>query len=245
MLSEQVQVSDPYDDIARLLSGLPVVSIVDGGAYIGSTAIRLAGLFPRATVYAFEPQTSTREQLEANCREHPRIRPVPDALGRCTTTGQLQVGALPYTSSLLQRPTKGKRYYPAGADLIASQPVSVTSLDDWARSNGVQSIDIIKLDLQGYELEALVGARELLQQSVRLIYTEVEFVQLYEHACQFHEVAAYLRQFNFTLYNLYDLHTADDGQLVYADAIFISLPVRSRLEAMRSHMPAHPPGQRQ
>jgi FkbM family methyltransferase len=211
----------------RLLEGTHVRAIVDGGAYVGSTAVRFSELFPAAAVYAFEPQASTYAELEATCREHPRITPVRYALGRRSASGRLQLGALPYTSSVLRRPKGAKRYYPVEAELVGSEPVEIVSLDDWARASQIRELDVLKLDIQGYELEALMGAAEQLRNAVKIVYTEVQFVPLYEGACQFHEVAAFLEQHDFALYNLYDLHSAEDGQLIYADAVFIRNALRS------------------
>lgn len=218
---------DPFGDMKRLLEGTEVRTIVDGGAYVGSTAVRFSELFPGAVVYAFEPQASTYPQLEATCREHPRITPLPYALGRRSTSGRLQLGALPYTSSVLRRPTGAKRYYPVEAELVGSQAVEIVSLDDWARASKIAELDVLKLDIQGYELEALIGAAEQLRDAVKIVYTEVQFVPLYEGACQFHELATFLDEHDFAIYNLYDLHTAEDGQLIYADAVFIRNALRS------------------
>jgi hypothetical protein len=55
---------DPFSDMARLASGSTVKAIVDGGAFIGSIACRLADAFPEATVYAFDPQLESFRQLE-------------------------------------------------------------------------------------------------------------------------------------------------------------------------------------
>jgi FkbM family methyltransferase len=217
---------DPFADMAWLLSGFPVGAIVDGGAYIGTISARLTSAFPRARVYAFEPQNESFRALEALAERNPRVSPRPYALGAVTGSASLHVGLLPYTSSLLGRPRDGRRYYPAEAILDRTRQVHVVSLDDWVREEGLGGVDLIKLDLQGYELQALSGAQHLLQSSVQLVYLEVSFVPLYENTCLFHDVAMFLANLGFTLYRLYDLHFADNGQLVYGDAIFVSQQVR-------------------
>jgi hypothetical protein len=73
----------------------------------------------------------------------------------------------------------------------------------------------------------LTGARRLLESSVKLVYAEVSFVPLYEHTCLFHDVSLFLAKFGFTLYRLYDLHFADNGQLIYGDATFVNEEVRA------------------
>ena len=219
--------ADPFEDMARLLSGFAVNAIVDGGAYIGTIAERLAGTFPGATVYAFEPQVESFRELDAMSARNGRVRAFPVALASTTRREVLHVGVLPYTSSLLERPRTGKPYYPAGAILDRSREIEAVSLDDWTRRRGLSAVDLIKLDVQGYELEVLSGARQLLQSTVKLVYLEVSFVPLYEKSCLFHDISLFLHECGFTLYRLYDLHHAENGQLIYADATFVSRQVRA------------------
>lgn len=47
---------DQFKDMRKLLADDNVEVVVDGGAYIGQIAERLARTFPEAEVYAFEPQ---------------------------------------------------------------------------------------------------------------------------------------------------------------------------------------------
>jgi FkbM family methyltransferase len=219
---------DPFADMQRLLRGFPIRAVVDGGAYIGTIARRMAELFPDALVYAFEPQQSSLLQLRELSSGNSRVRPMPVALGAESGRGWLNIGQLPYTSSLLPRPQAGARYYPEDADLTGVEDVRVVALDDFAASENVTSIDVIKLDVQGYELEALRGADRLLREGVKLVYAEVSFVPLYERACLFHDLAAFLHTRGLSLYRLYDLHHADNGQLVYGDATFLHSDVRAR-----------------
>ena len=103
----------------------------------------------------------------------------------------------------------------------------MVTLDGWAAEKGITDIHIVKLDLQGHELEALQGAEKMLRSTVKLIYTEVEFVKIYEQNCLYYEVEAYLRTFGIELFQFYDLSDGDDGRLVCGDAIFIA-PERIR-----------------
>ncbi len=213
---------DPYADLARLAKGFGVRNVIDGGAYHGRVAGRLAQIFPGAKVFAFEPQEESFRALSWNASSANGAI-VPLRLGLSSASGRalLRVNASPATSSLSVRGPLGQRYYPEQTAPVGTQEIELVSLDDWAAGRGVRSVEVLKLDLQGHELEALRGCTRLLRSSVRLVYTEVEFLKLYEGNCLYHELASFLEQHGFELYQLYDLQTGDDGRLLYADALFL------------------------
>lgn len=90
----------------------------------------------------------------------------------------------------------------------------------------------MKLDLQGYELNALHGAEKLLPECQAII-TEVSFVPLYEDQTLFLELYQYLSGFDFKLYNLYVGH-ASDGQMEHGDALFLKKSVYEDNPSLRN-----------
>ena len=111
---------------------------------------------------------------------------------------------------------------PSGAE-----SVDVTTLDEWWREQGRPQVAFLKLDLQGHELQALLGAHQLLLSGVRAVLTEVNFVPRYEGQCFFHEVAALLYQSGFLLYRLYEFLPSKDGGWRQADALFFRHDLRT------------------
>ncbi len=89
----------------------------------------------------------------------------------------------------------------------------------------MDSVDLIKIDIQGAELDALKGADRLLD-SVAMVYSEIQFHPNYEGACLLDEVWSHLRTKGFSLFQLYSTWGSSNGQLVQGDALFISDAVR-------------------
>jgi len=89
---------------------------------------------------------------------------------------------------------------------------------------------LLKFDIQGGELDALYGAKNILTSNKPLlIYTEIMFVSLYENNPLFYQIWDFLLNYGYSLFNIYDLHTAKNGQLKYGNAIFVSDILRENI----------------
>ena len=192
--------------------------IVDGGgAHSGAITDRLLNYYPSAHVHAFEPIPHLANYLRAKYANHPNIIVHEKALGATSKTITFhQLNNLAASSMLYPSEIK-KKYHGKDVDISNELTVEQVKLDDIVRGN----IDILKFDLQGYELEALKGAKQLLSRT-KLILIEVEFVPLYKEQPLFGDVDVFLRNQGLFLLNLYELWTHPDGQLTSGDAIYLN-----------------------
>ena len=216
-----VEIRDPFRDMQRLLARSSVRNVIDGGGYHGDVALTLAAIFNQADIHSFEPSSRSFETLTSRVRGNPHIKPIRCGLSSAKKATTLYVNAQDSTNSLSPVGEAGKRYQSWQTANVGAEDVRLTTLDAWSSENGVSDIAVIKLDLQGHELHALKGAEQLLGSSVKLIYTEVEFVRVYKENCLMFELEAYLDSLGFNLFQLYNLTSGDDGQLVCGDAIFL------------------------
>jgi FkbM family methyltransferase len=220
-------VCDPYIAQQQLLRSVPCRTIFDIGAFQGEATTRYSELFPSAEIYAFEPFPPSYEALTAKFSTNSRIHLVNAAISARAGQATFHVNGLPATNSLLPRPTSGSRYFPAAGRTEQTITVTTTSLDDYREQQGIKVPEIIKMDIQGNELQALRGAEKTLATGgVALIFTEVMFVPHYEGGVLFNELALYLADRGFSLFNLFDLQSAVLGQLRFGDAIFVSENLR-------------------
>lgn len=213
--------SDPVEAMAQILFAQSVAIIVDGGAYEGSFSREIARAFPNANIHAFEPTPASYSRLEQNTSIISAIIRHRLALGSKNDAAMLFVNASPLTNSLRKSTPSGHRYFSAFVADREVIEVQVVTLADFAHDNAVEAIDILKLDLQGHELEAIVGLGELIE-TVKIIYVEVQFVELYEGAPLFSEVESYLRNRGLAFFQFFDLvRSPKDGRLLYGDAMFV------------------------
>ncbi len=194
---------------------------VDGGAHDGQVARQFLGRFPGLEVYAFEPNADLFPQLEANLADAPGERHQL-ALSSKTQTLKMFINDSPMTSSVLPRNGNCELYFDAATRVKEVRELQATSLDDWFDRSNLKGVDVIKLDLQGYELEALRGAERILRQGVACVYIEVNFVPFYEGSATFGEIDSFMRSRGYKLFNLYNLCThLPGGHIGSGDALYV------------------------
>lgn len=212
---------NPFEDMVSLLRGTPVTTVVDGGACEGTFSRTMATVFPGASIYAFEPTPETFNLLENNTRSLAAVSPQQLALGAKRGTARFYKNASPLTNSLKRNTDANRAYFSGLVDERGQITVDVIALADFAREQKLENLDIIKLDLQGGELDAIVGLGSLIG-SVKIVFVEVQFLALYSEAPLFSDVDTHLREVGFALYQFYDLvRSPNDGRLLYGDAMFV------------------------
>lgn len=208
--------SDPFVVQEHLLAGHECRRIFDVGAYRGDVAARYAALFPAAEIYAFEPFPASYELLTNRFVNNARMHLINAAVSSESGESTFHVNQNPATNSLL----------PADHEPVVTMKqitVPTLTLDDFRDSQGMESPEILKFDIQGNELKALQGAvRTLNDNGPLLIYTEVLFAPLYKNCALFSDLVNFLGDHGYRLFNLFSLHHAASGQLEFGDALFIS-----------------------
>ena len=125
-------------------------------------------------------------------------------------------------------------------DIIKRIKLPCTTIDEVTRNSGLQ-FDAIKLDIQGAELNALIGAEKSLT-SVLAIEVEVEFHALYRNQPLFDSVFNFLKSHGFDLIDLVALYRWSPreftglGQLTFADALFMRPPEKIASTATESEI---------
>jgi FkbM family methyltransferase len=131
----------------------PGAVVVDAGANIGIYSEFLARCVgPTGAVHSFEPSPDNFERLRAASRKLPNVRLSQAAVGEQSGNSEL------YLSDKLN---VDHRAYVADGDSRRTVPIEMVALDDYFEPS--ERVDLIKMDIQGYELHALRGANRVLQ----------------------------------------------------------------------------------
>jgi FkbM family methyltransferase len=193
-------------------------------------------------ILGFEPDPGEYEALKGSVSEGdgsaesgPRHIYYPIALGLNKGRKTLYITGDPNNSSLL-RPNRElmDRFHGASRTRIVSETeVETVDVDSFVEEEDISSIDFIKLDVQGTELDVLQGATSVLSRSVLGLSVEVEFLPMYLGQPLFCSVDGFLKTLGFELFNLNvikwrrktlgsDHHPQRrEGQVAWAEALYL------------------------
>ena len=217
-----ISLDEPYQVMARLLKDHRVTGMIDAGASDGRISRRLLREFPKAQVYAFEPNPFYAEALQQYAKDDPRFHPQFLALSDREGTATLHVTESPGSTSLFSPGNSLRQMQPGGASLKREEQVELVTIDQWAQRNGDPAIELMKFDIQAAELRALRGAVRVLRSSTLLVYTEIWFNPAYEQGAIYSEVDLFLRECGFALHDIYKPKYSSSGSLMWGNAIFLN-----------------------
>lgn len=188
-----------FDD-TKVLASLPVngAIVIDVGANIGFYSLLLASAYPDSEIHAFDPskynESRVRQNLSINKKLASRI--TFHQMGVSSQKGSLEFFAVPGPAGhawgrLEEQPV-------AAANGIASESyqVDVDSLDSVFEGR-TDDIGLIKIDVEGHELEVFKGMRKIIAAQKAIIMFEVSLSYLVLHPGQFQEM---LQMFEGTSY---------------------------------------------
>ena len=213
--------NNAFEDQLKLFNGKLNPVVFDVGAHHGESIKEYIKYFPNCRIFSFEPFEESYNMLKKNTQKYRSVLAIKKALGQKNEKTYLFTNQSSATNSLLN-PTATNSYIDKLTKNVGITEVEVTTIKNMANKFNLSHIDILKLDIQGGELAALKGANKLLsEQKIKIIYTEIEFIEIYAKQPLFNDITTYLMSFNYKLYNIYNLHHTESGQLAWGDAIYL------------------------
>ena len=200
------------------LSGLGVRTVVDIGANLGQFSLVASAFYQGARIYAFEPQS---EPFETLTRLLPRLGTVKlycSAIGTHSGYMQMHISRRHDNSSLLPISARMSELFP-GTDEVAVAQVAIAPLASFLTVDQIVDPALLKIDVQGAELDVLRGCDDLLDR-FRYVYVELSFVELYIGQVLCHDVIVHLDQKGFRLSGVYNQREDSEGRAVQADFLF-------------------------
>jgi FkbM family methyltransferase len=196
----------------------------DIGSSNSGWSLQMADLFPTARYHLFEPLVDHKAVYRENTAHILQVRPDFQlhkvAVGAVEGTVKMGVDESGYGASTLV--TQSNAAFP---ELVA---VPMRRLDTIASEQNLPRPDVLKIDVQGGELDVLRGAGSLLD-TVQLIQAEVWFMRRYGSGTPlFQEINEYLSSKGLLLVAFGDFYYGDSHELYAGDAFFARDELLSR-----------------
>ena len=188
--------------------GIKPTVILDIGSASGEWARMANGIWPEAKIFGFEP----------NAREVPALETTKQELGvfeyfRCFLGPEAKV--VNYVDSKTQTSLF------AEVQPDATDQASMRVLDQMLAEGQILQPQLIKLDVQGFELEVLKGATRLMER-VEVAIMEISFAPFHSGMPIVNDVVAFMQARGFVWYDIISaLRRPKDDRLMQIDAIFV------------------------
>ena len=207
--------------------------VVDAGANSGQWLSALLRFVDVERAEVFEPNPQAFELLRLKFANDTRINLHQAALGERRSRATLNVTWSSDLASLLtQAPELFANYGGPASEVTRAIVVDVAALDDWMESVG--PIDLLKIDVQGFERFVLNGARKTLE-NTRAILIEMNYVPHYQGESEFYSLYSHIvNDLGFEFWDLSPVQRSNSGRALWADAVFVRQPVSSERSAISS-----------
>ena len=136
--------------------------IIDGGANIGLSALYFARRFPEATILAVEPDPANCALLQHNTRDQKRVEAIQGGLW--PSSGHLRIK---------DKSADANAFQVEWSESPTSDSMPAVSIAELLQKSGQQTIDILKLDIEGAEKELFRTGFESWLPKTRLLIVEL------------------------------------------------------------------------
>lgn len=201
-----------------VLRNLACNTVVDIGANRGQFALIARHCMPTAHLISFEPlplPAAAYRNIFANDRKAVLYQV---AISDTQAQSVMHVSAQDASSSLLPLTARQQEIFP-GTSEVGTLLVQTRPLDACVTPDDIRAPAMLKLDVQGFELNALKGCESLLARFA-YVYVECSFIELYRNQALAHEVIKYLDSHNFQLASIHNMQYDRTGKEIQADFLF-------------------------
>lgn len=202
----------------RALRAMRLNTVIDIGANRGQFALAARRFFPEAMIYSFEPLVNPADRFRGVFANDPNVCLRQAAVGQEQGLARMHLSAKDDSSSLLPITHRQSTIFPGTAEIGQTQ-VEIAPLRELLGDALIRPPALLKLDVQGYELQSLTGCEDVIPEC-EWVYVECSFVELYEGQAMAGEVMAWLRERAFGVDGVYNMVYDDEGRTIQGDFLF-------------------------
>lgn len=193
--------TDPYYDIKKRMTGYDFKVFIDVGANIGQTANQIREAFPKAVIHSVEPLKETYLILQQNTKGK-NVLTHNIALGSKNEIIEVKIDKA-NTNSAINSMQNEKNKIASGE--VHVEMIQVIKTIDFCKKHRISHIDYLKIDTEGYDLEVIKGAKEMLDENaIGFVEVEVGMNKGNKFHISLEEVKIYMEDHNYLLFGLYE-----------------------------------------
>ncbi|MDJ0704390.1 MAG: FkbM family methyltransferase [Leptolyngbyaceae cyanobacterium MO_188.B28] len=202
-------------------SSHPMNVIFDIGANIGDSTIGYKKYFPNSEIHAFEPVKDTFEVLKKNTHNLQKI--FLNNLALSSQPGEKRVFLRENSRvNSLRNEIKSD-----AQEIQKSQVFKIETVDNYCEANGINKIDFLKTDTEGFDLEVLSGASRMISSgNIHMIVVEVSFDPNDKYHTNFESISKLLWPNNYGLIGFYDFGYKKNTLAIahYCNVLYMQCP---------------------
>ena len=205
-------------ELKELIKGIKTPeTIIDIGSNKGQFILLIEKIYPNKNIYSFEPIKEMIDKQKKFFSYKNNIIFHNIALGSSTTLKEFLITTRMDSSSFLKivsDKNKSKNY-----DIVENRNIQINTLDNLLINEKISHPVLIKIDVQGYELEVLRGANNLLKKTDYLLL-EVSKNEMYQNQPIEKVIVEYLKNLNFDILKSNNWSKIQNTNFYQRDIIF-------------------------
>ncbi len=198
-------------DLFKIFNLEEKLTILDIGGCEGEESIRYSRIFPKATIFSFEPLPKNQEFVMENIKKYEatNVKLVPFAISDEVGISQFYVSSghpenqssdLDWdfgnkSSSLLPPDSQNNHEWLKFNEKI---DVPTITLHSFLIENKLKEVDFIHMDVQGAELKVLLGAKHFIK-NIKAVWLEVSDLEIYKNQPLRKDVERFMKSNGFYL----------------------------------------------
>lgn len=208
--------------VQSLFNGISRPIVLDLGAHHGETIELFNSEFGNLTMYCFEPFPDSYINLELTAKKFPYVKTYCCGMSNVAGEHEFNSNIGSPTNSLLNLDERAITTWSNSA-LAPKQKIKCkfTTIDDFVKSEQINNVDLLKIDVQGAEYLVLEGGHNTLKNGIiKSIFMEVIIGPTYQNQWELVRYLDFLASYNYYLKGFYNLTYDRQGSVIQLDALF-------------------------
>lgn len=204
----------------KWLGDYGISTVLDIGANDGGFAKKIRKIIPEAKIYSFEPIKQVFDNLRINLKKDSSIEFFNIGLGSKNSNMKINKNEFSPSSSILEMNSPHKINFPYTKKTFKEE-IIIKRLDDIMKEIKIKDKLLIKIDVQGYEKEVILGGIKTISKA-DIIILETSFVELYKKQPLFEKIYEIMTKLGFKYAGSFEeLKSPLDEQVLQQDSIFV------------------------